>query len=138
MSYEDFLRVESGKVLQGKFHARDYFIRLVKDPGEVGETYGDTRYIDEGQVEFTAEVTGDDDAVFTPCCYLVNNVEYSSGREVRDFREVVSFRGRFCEQARRGETIFIRGKLEQVRKRDTIYYRVVVGNQRQEYMVTVK
>ncbi len=138
MPYKDFLRTERGKVLQGKFHERDYFIRLVKEPNEVGEAYGDTRYIDEGNVELTAEVTGDDDSIFTPCCYTVGDVEYSRGIKIRDLRDVVSFRGRFCEQARKGEIVFVRGKLEKACKKNSTYHRVVVGNQRQEYMITVE
>jgi len=138
MSYEDFLRVECGKVLQGKFHGRDYFIRLVKEPSEVGEVYGETRYRAEGQVELRAKVTGDDDSIFTPCSYLVGEVEFLGGLKVDDLREAVSFRGRFCEQTRRGDMVFIRGRLEKVSKRGRNYYRVVVGGQPQEFIVTVK
>ncbi|MEM3737081.1 MAG: nucleotidyltransferase domain-containing protein [Candidatus Bathyarchaeia archaeon] len=138
MPYEDFLRIERGKVLQGKFQGRDYFIRLVKEPSEIGETYGEAYYKAEGEVEFKAEVVDDCDSIFTPCRYLIENIEYSKGLKVDDLKEVVSFRGRFCEQARRGDTISVRGKLEKVCKRDVVYHRVVVGNQRQEYILTVK
>jgi len=44
MEFEDFVRTESRKVLQGKFHQRDYFVRCVKEWSEIDEQYGSVRY----------------------------------------------------------------------------------------------
>ena len=50
--------------------------------------------------------------------------------------EVVSFRGRFCEQARKGEKIVAQGKIEQVTKEDgTTYYRLLIGNEPTDYLI---
>lgn len=51
--------------------------------------------------------------------------------------EIVSFRGRFCEQAKNGETIEAQGKVELVtnKKNRREYYRLILGNKPTDYMV---
>jgi predicted nucleotidyltransferase len=49
---------------------------------------------------------------------------------------VVSFRGRFCEQARRGEWVIAQGKVERVIERDgSEYYRIILGNKPSDFMI---
>jgi len=64
-------------------------------------------------------------------------VAASAAAPAADLREIVSFRGRFADQARAGETVRARGTLEEVRARGTLedaaprsgaaYCRLVVG-----------
>jgi predicted nucleotidyltransferase len=51
--------------------------------------------------------------------------------------EIVSFRGRFCEQANIGEAIEAQGKVELVtnKKSGDEYYRLILGNKPSDYMV---
>jgi predicted nucleotidyltransferase len=73
-------------------------------------------------------VTDDGDAIFTPCRYGVAAVTFARGAPVDDLRAVVSFRGRFSDQAQAGERIEARGSLERVEPRDgPAYHRLVVG-----------
>jgi len=151
MSFEDFVRLEGRKVIQGRFQGCEYFIRFVKAPAEVGERYGDRRYTSLGRAEIEATVAGAGEAIFTPCTYGVEDVRFKAspqspptlggktdGWEVGDLREITSFRGRFCEQAREGERVLARGKLEKVVVREgEVYYRLLLGGRGNSMIVKV-
>ncbi len=136
VSFSDFFRTESRKVMQGRFMGRDYFVRFVKDWNEVDERYGDVRYRNEGYAKVRARVIDDTEAIFTPCNYRVDKVEVLEGPRNNAIREVSSFRGRFCEQARRGEAIVAQGKVERVERSGTpSYHRLLVGGNAADYIV---
>jgi len=137
MSYEDFVRSESRKVLQGKFLQRDYFIRSVKDWSEVDEQYGDIRYVNVGYAKVEATVTDDSESIFTPCVYRVSDVRVLEGTQIKSVEEIASFRGRFCEQARTGEAVIAQGKVERVidNRQDREHYRLLLGNRPSDYMI---
>jgi predicted nucleotidyltransferase len=136
MDFVDFVRTESRKVLQGKFLQRDYFVRLVKDRNEVRESYGDVRYMNSGHSKLVATIVGDSESIFTPCVYGVDKVRTLEGTEVTPIEEIVSFRGRFCEQARAGETVVAQGKVERVRdsRSNREHFRILLGNSPSDYM----
>lgn len=56
---------------------------------------------------------------------------------INQIEEIASFRGRFCEQARNGETVIAQGKVEQVtdRKQNREYFRLLLGNKPSDYML---
>jgi predicted nucleotidyltransferase len=128
MSFEDFTRLEGRKVIQGRFRGCEYFLRFIKASSEAGERYGDRRYTSLGQAEIEATVADATEAIFTPCTYRVEDARFIDGPEVDDLREIASFRGRFCEQAREGERFSARGKLERVVTREgEVYHRLLLG-----------
>lgn len=128
MSFEDFTWLESRKVIQGRFRDCEYFIRFVKDLAEVGEGYGDRKYTPLGQAKIEATVADANESIFTPCTYSVEDVRLPDGLEVGGLREIVSFRGRFCEQAKEGERVIAKGKLEKVAAREgEVYHRLLLG-----------
>ena len=134
--FEDFVRTEGRKVLQGKFHQRDYFIRCVKEWNEIDEQYGSVRYESVGEAEIRATVTDDSQMIFTPCVYKIEDVETLHGKQVEQLRVIVSFRGRFCEQARNGEKVIAGGKIERVRKLgEKEYFRLLLGNKPSDSMI---
>ena len=136
MRFEDFVRTESRKVLQGKFMGRDYFVRFVKDWNEIEEKYGTILYKPEGYAKIKATVVDDSEAIFTPCCYKIGNVEILEGTRIEAIEEIVSFRGRFCEQARKGETVIAQGKVEKLQKRgEREHYRLLLGNKVSDHMI---
>ncbi len=135
MSFNQFVKTETRKVLQGRFRQREYFVRLVKEPWEIGEKYGEKYYVPMGFVELEAEVTEDREAIFTPVRYPLRNVSVMKGADDVDVREVVSFRGRFCEQAKKFEKIFVRGKLEKVLSIRGEYCRVLVGARKEDVLI---
>jgi uncharacterized protein len=136
MNLEDFARVESRKAFQGKFDGIDYFVRFVKDWREIGEEYGDLCYKNSGYSRITATVEDDSEALFTPCIYKIENATVVDGSRIEPISEIVSFRGRFCEQARKGEKVVAQGKVEHVvnRKQNREHYRMILGNKPSDYM----
>jgi len=136
MAFEDFVRTESRKVLQGKFMNHDYFIRCVKDWNEIDEQYGAVKYQQVGYAKIKANVTDDSQMIFTPCHYKIDNVKTVGGPKVEPIQEIVSFRGRFCEQARKGEFVMAHGKVERVKKKgEEEFYRMLLGNKVSDYMI---
>ncbi len=137
MGFEDFVKVESRKVFQGKFMDRDYFIRFVKDYNEVGENYGDVHYRNCGYSKVEAAVIDDSEAIFTPCTYKIEDAKVVEGPKLEPIREIASFRGRFCEQARKGEMVVAQGKIEQVKNHRSgeEYFRLLLGNKPTDYMI---
>jgi predicted nucleotidyltransferase len=137
MGFEDFLRTESRKVMQGKFNGTDYFVRFVKDWNEFDENYGDIQYKNMGNAKVEATVIDDSESTFTPCTYKVENVKSLEGFRIERIKEIASFRGRFCEQARKGETVVAQGKVERVthRKKNKEHYRLLVGGRHSDYIL---
>jgi predicted nucleotidyltransferase len=136
MGFEDFARVEQRKAFQGKFDGVDYFVRFVKDWDEIDEKYGDLIYRNSGYAKITATVADDSEALFTPCTYKLENVKIAEGPRLEQITEVASFRGRFCQQARTGETVVVQGKVEHVKDTRNYdeHYRVIIGGYPSDYM----
>lgn len=137
VSLRDYVFNERRKSFQGFFKGRDFFVRYVKDWNDINEKYGETIYKTVGYSKIKAVVIDDSDAIFTPCTYLLDNVEVIKGDEYTPIREIASFRGRFCEQAKTGEKILAQGKLEQVEGKKRSYYRLLLGNSVRDFMITI-
>jgi predicted nucleotidyltransferase len=128
MEFGAFAELERKKVCQGSFKNRPYFIRFLKEPCEMDEEYGDIRYCPIGRATIEARVDDDQDAIFTPCRYLVSEVQTLEGPDMA-IDEIVSFRGRFCEQARVGDYISAAGMIERVEREGCrIRHRLLLGN----------
>jgi len=140
MTFEDFVMVETRKAFQGKFMGTDYFIRFVKDWCEIGEKYGDVCFKNIGYAKIAAKIADSTDSLFTPCTYKLQNVSLVEGPKLPSIAEIVSFRGRFCEQAENGETVEAQGKVELVtnNKTGSEHYRLILGNKPSDYMVLKK
>jgi predicted nucleotidyltransferase len=139
MSFEDFARVEERKAFQGKFMETDYFVRFVKNWAEAGEKYGDVCYKNSGYAKITATVTDDSEALFTPCTYKIKDCKVIDDVEVEPILEIVSFRGRFCEQAKTNERVTAQGKVERVTdtRKNREYYRMIIGNKPTDFMAVL-
>jgi len=137
MSFEDFVQVERRKAFQGMYEDTDFFIRFVKDWNQVAEQYGDICYKNAGYAKITATIADDEEALFTPCTYGIENVTIEEGVKLDPIKRIVSFRGRFCEQAQKDEAVTAQGKVEHVtdKRSGQMYYRVILGNQPADYMV---
>lgn len=135
LTFGEFIRAEEGKVFQGLFRGTDYFIRFVKYLVETGESYGDPAYEPLSRGRFEAVVLDDSEAMFTPCKYRVEGWAEVDDEKV-PLREIASFRGRFCCQARRREPVKGAGTVEKVLWRDkSPYYRVIVGEDRRDFLI---
>lgn len=116
---EGLIQLEQKKVLHGLFQKKEYFFRLLKLDTV---TYGDVQYIPMYKARMKAVVTDDTDSIFTPCCY---RIEDSSIKEVE---QIVSLRGRFCEQVQRGDSITAQGTAEKVLCKTGEYYQMMLGD----------
>ena len=137
LTFRDFELQERRKLFQGRFLSREYFVRCVKNWKEITEHYGEARYAPMGECAVSAEVAGDDESLLTPCRYVLEHVEVLEGDPICVPREVVSFRGRFAEQASKGERVFARGRLERVRSEGSEYHRLVVGEGPRDVLRTI-
>jgi len=138
-SFEDFVRTDSRKVSHGKFMGKHFFIRFVKDLNEISEQYGTIIYKPEGRARIKATIADDSEAIFTPCSYKLANVKILEGAKVEPIEEIVSFRGRFCEQARSGEAVIAEGKLERVQQEGKDdHFRLLLGSTPSDHMILVQ
>jgi predicted nucleotidyltransferase len=138
VSFEDFVRTDSRKVSHGKFAGKHFFIRFVKDVNEINEQYGDIIYKPEGNAKIKATVADDSEALFTPCTYKLVNVKIIEGKKFESIEEIVSFRGRFCEQAKSGETVIVEGKVERVQQQGkNDRFRLLLGSNPSDHMILV-
>jgi predicted nucleotidyltransferase len=136
LSAADFVRLQAGKVNEGRFAGRPYFVRFVKLPAEVPERYGDPRFAPAGRALVEARVVDDRDALFTPCRYGLREPRFLEGPPRADLGEVVSFRGRFADQAQVGQRVRARGTLERVVWRERAEMtRLVVGGQPGDFLL---
>ena len=130
-----FLKTEERKLLQGMFMGREYFFRFVKDWSEIDTFYGSVRFKPVGHARIKAVVSDASEALFTPCVYQLESVEVLEGPDV-PIVEVSSYRGRFCEQAREGESIVAQGKVELVLKDGSEpRYRLLVGGKPTDFLL---
>ncbi|MHA1276298.1 MAG: hypothetical protein ACTSQI_05970 [Candidatus Helarchaeota archaeon] len=131
--FEEFIKLEQRKKLQGIFEGTDYYIRCIKDWDELGNERVVFRPI--GRSTLKAEVINADEAIFTPCKYLIRKIQIINGdKSFRAIREIVSFRGRFCEQTLKGEEIEARGTVEEVKKGGKKYLRLLIGTHKEDYL----
>jgi predicted nucleotidyltransferase len=136
MAFDEFVTVEKRKANQGRFRERTYFVRFIQDAHEAGEIYGHRRYTPLGRATITASIADDQEAIFTPCRYLLSGVRILEGPPALKLDEIVSFRGRFCEQARSGESVLAAGTLERVQNsRGDVWHRLLLGNYPEDTMV---
>jgi uncharacterized protein len=135
MEFREFADLEKSKSCQGSYRSRPYFIRFIKDGHEAGERYQDCRYQAIGRATITATIADDQEAIFTPCRYRLSHV-HNLERLNLGVDEIVSFRGRFCEQARTGELVRASGMVERVENTEgEIRYRLLLGNSPDDTMV---
>lgn len=135
ISFQNYEFHESRKTFQGYYNENDFFIRYIKNWDETNVKYGDYAYTNKGVVKLRGVISDDTEAIFTPCTYDLTDVEVLEGFQVQQISEITSFRGRFCDQAVKGEQIEARGKLEKVVGQSNTYYRLLLGNTLQDYMI---
>ncbi|MBN2334350.1 hypothetical protein JXL21_02240, partial [Candidatus Bathyarchaeota archaeon] len=112
-------QVETAKVLHGLAAGRDYFIRLIRDQPR------DDRSVPLGVAVVRGEVV-EAEAIYTPCLYTLRGAK-SAAPHGSDVVELLSFRGKFTEQAEVGDYMEARGTLEMVSRGGATRYRVILG-----------
>ncbi len=135
-AFSSFVQLEKRKHISGLYNNREFFMRFVKTPSEVDETYEDSCYNKVGYAVVKGRIADDSEAIFTPSRYLMEDTKIIEGVQVKEIRQIISFRGRFCEQAKKGETIVASGKIEKVIRKDgSEWYQMVLGERRDDYFM---
>ncbi len=137
MSYEDFKRVEEKKSNQGLFENTPFFIRYLKDWNEVDERYGEYQIRRLGYAKITAEVLDASQAHLTPAIYLLKDVRVLSGPSSLTVDRLITWRGRFAEQACEGEAIVAQGYVEEYLHKGGVLRQMVVGEGREDTILPI-
>lgn len=133
--FKEFLETEKNKVCQGIFQQRPYFIRFIKEAHEWDPVYGSVQYTPLGRAKIIAKIYDDQEAIFTPCRYVLSDMRVLEGPPMF-VDEIVSFRGRFCEQAGIGQPVIAVGTLECIENScGELKYRLLLGNSAEDIMV---
>ena len=142
VSYEEFIKSESRKLHQGKFLGTDFFIRYIQSPKAWIGGFDDYQFKNYGRILLKSEITDATNSIFSPCSYKINALKILDRSQIignmnfTKITEINSFRGRFCEQAIKGEKVLVEGKLERVSYKDKeIYFRILLGAEVQDKMI---
>ncbi|MFX1561873.1 MAG: hypothetical protein ACFFDP_01010 [Promethearchaeota archaeon] len=135
---ETMILVDGLKSMHGIFGGHHYFVRAVLDWEEIQQKYGDRTYKQIGYARARCRITRHRDSLFTPCRYEVDNVQLLDGSVGDDAIEIVSFRGRFCEQAKQDEEVIVQGTVEEVRKQKERWTRFLLGDNPQDILLPAK
>lgn len=129
LSFREFCWYELRKNNRGIIDGTLFDILAARDWSEIKGSWADTTYEDCGRVTVECTVSDAIEAFDNPARYLVEDVSVLEGPEA-EITEVVSFTHTYAGQAREGERIIARGKLERFIGREN-GYRVVVGTTRE-------
>ena len=126
--------IEACKVLQGIYNSYEFFIRIVKLSEEVGYNYGNLRFEGYGSLSVNCRIVDDSEAIFTPCYYVVECEQHPK------LTKLVSYRGRFTEQVKRGMIVEAKGRLESVRtsEGDDLFLQLVMGESPDDFLIPIK
>ena len=107
--YGLFDDVKSGRTTKAEFEP-------VKAWSEITSEYDpEARIVQKGWVKITACITGDADAPFIPSVYAIEPLEVLSGaRDALETVRVFSYMEEFRSQAKKDETVYVEGSLEEV------------------------
>ncbi|NHJ46822.1 MAG: hypothetical protein FK733_03450 [Asgard group archaeon] len=131
-----FSIMERNKHLQGIFKGRDFYIRLIPYPDEFNEHYNDVTIINYGDIEIKATIENSDHSIFTPCLYQLKNISIVEKDTDEDLllERIFSLRGRYCDLAKKGASIHVKGKLEKISiSKKMEFYQIVLGSSSSEF-----
>jgi len=118
---------------RGILRGRNFVYNAVRKPEEVNTAYGDCKYLPLKQISFQCRVSGDDEAMFRPAIYQIDDfqpLDVASLLEEELIPEtVVSMVGCHRNIARKGDPLTVSGVLERVEtKTGKVNYQAVVGS----------
>jgi predicted nucleotidyltransferase len=134
LDLKKFCSLEIRKILHGRVDNRDYFFRLLRLPHEV-KVEDNSRPL--GIVRLRATISDAKGAIFTPCSYGIEDCEYLDSCGLPIASELLSYRGKFTEQAEEGDMVKVRGTLEEAVSRGERSFRIVLGR-KGDYLISVK
>jgi predicted nucleotidyltransferase len=136
LSYDEFRWYENRKNNRGVVDGTLFDILATREWNEISGTYGNETYQPCGTIAIEATVSDALAAFDNPAVYQLEDVQILEGPDV-PLREVASYTHTYSGQAREGERILARGKLEKVMGKKT-HYRLIVGTTRESLGEYVK
>lgn len=139
ISFDDFLKIEKDKKLQGKIANIDFYIRLVPYPEECPEDYENTTIEKIDFIEVISKISDDERAIFTPAISYLKDVELISSRKSLGILpdRLYSVRGRYCEIAKENELVKIKGELERITTNGQIKHQIILGTNKDEHLLII-
>jgi len=130
LTFDEALQIYKRKWNIGVFDDTRFSVHPVKLEEEVTEEYADKVYEPIGPAVVGAVVHQNSDSMFLPAVYQVRETKIIKGPQATDIEEIVSYEGLYGDIAEIGETMLVKGKLEEVtdKKSKRKYHRVVVGS----------
>ncbi len=138
LSYVFNNRLDAARQFKGRYCYRIFMYNAVRKPEEVMTKYGEYFYTPIAPVKFQCRVKNDDEAMFRPAIYKIEDyIPLSQSSELPKEmvpEAVVSMIGCYRNIAREGQKIEVSGMLERVEKVDDskTFYQVVVGTAENE------
>jgi hypothetical protein len=129
LSYDEFQWYEKRKNNRGVIDGTLFDILATRDWNEIKGKYGEEKYEPLGTAMIECKVRDALGAFDNPAVYKVEDVTILEGQNV-PITEIASFTHTYSGQAKDGEEIIAKGKLEKVIDKD-IKYRLVVGTTRE-------
>lgn len=134
LSRVSFNGAEPHNRMHGLFRGRRFIYNAVRKPQEITTRYGDVGYRAIAPVEFRCQVTNDDEAMFRPAIYRIDNYrplnQESKLESACTPTSVIAMIGLYRNIARKGDFINARGVLEKAEQLITgeSSFHVVVGS----------
>jgi predicted nucleotidyltransferase len=119
-----FFEIETRKILHGYFLQTEYFVRLIREPREAKSSSKPLH-----KTTCRGIISEDKDSIFTPCRYGLRELTVIDPKGNLDLSELLSYRGKFTEQAKKDDFVEFRGTLEEYILNNKKRYRVVLGTQ---------
>ncbi|MGF7117087.1 nucleotidyltransferase domain-containing protein [Methanobacterium oryzae] len=136
LNYEEFQWYEKRKNNRGVIDGTLFDILATRDWNEIKGKYGEEKYEPLGTAKIECKVRDALGAFDNPAVYKVEDVNILEGESV-PITEIASFTHTYSGQAKDGEEIIAKGKLEKVMDKD-IKYRLVVGTTRESIEEYIK
>jgi predicted nucleotidyltransferase len=133
VSFKFSNRLDEARRFKGKYLDKTFMYNAIRKPQEIRMRYGELQYMALSSVKFTCDIKSDDEAMFRPATYRID--EYEPGDTLSTLlrdkipETVVSMIGCYRNVARRGDTVKVSGMLERVENLSTkqVSHQVVVG-----------
>jgi len=138
LSYVFNNRLDAARRFKGRFLNRIFMYNAIRKPEEVNSKYGEFKYSPLAPVKFQCTVKNDDEAMFRPAIYKIEDykpIGSISTLPKDEFPElVVSMIGCYRNVAKRGDKIRVSGMLERAENVETgeVFHQVVVGTSMSE------
>lgn len=124
LTCEELEKISAIRWNYGYFKGTYFSVHPTRKDEEIIESYGDSAYKKVGEVHGTATVVNNNESMFLPAIYKIDEVELDS--ETVDVTQLVSFEGLYGSLFENGEKIKFNGMLEKVTGKKE-YHRVIIG-----------